>query len=644
LGDTVLKKATDDLLAEMKADGTYEDMIKRWFPDKGSPAPMPDIPLTGANGILRFGTAAVTEPMAFVDADRRVVGFDIEFARRVARRLGRQLEITDMEFGGMLPALISGKVDMIGAGLSITEERAKKILYSDSYYPSGIAVLVRSGERPTPGKKTAKLRGVEDIQDKRIGVLVGSVYDRYATEKYPNATILHYQTVSDQLIALDSGKIDVLYYGQVSLPEVLKAHPSLGVVARDLFFLPIGAGFNRDNDALREQFNAFLKEIKANGLHADMVDRWMNKGIMEMPVIENDDPSGVLRAGVMNDAGMPFALMKDGKLIGFDIELSMRFAAHTRRLYQPAPLQFGSLIASISTNKIDIITASMMITDERKKMIDFSDPYFESGVSLIARKAVVATKRDPAADADSEARAVPVPFLKRVADSYRSNMLLEKRYLLILDGLKLTILISLLAALFGTILAGGVCYLRMSSNRFLSGAAAAYIWVLRGTPVLVLLMIIYYVVFASVNINPGIVAVFAFGLNFGAYVSEMFRTSIQSVDKGQYEAGIAGGFTKVQTFVHIVAPQALRHLLPVYKGEFISLVKMTSIVGYIAVQDLAKASDIIRSRTFDAFFPLIMAAAIYLVIAWGLTKALGAIEISVDPKRRPIKPVEQDTR
>jgi polar amino acid transport system substrate-binding protein len=121
----------------------------------------------------------------------------------------------------------------------------------------------------------------------------------------------------------------------------------------------------------------------------------------------------------------------------------------------------------------------------------------------------------------------------------------------------------------------------------------------------------------------------------------MFRTSIQSVDKGQWEAGIAGGFTKAQTFVYIVSPQALRHLLPVYKGEFISLMKMTSVVGYIAVQDLTKVSDIIRSRTFDAFFPLIMAAVIYLLLAWLLTWGLGAVEVSVDPKRRTIKPLPE---
>ncbi|MBW1817153.1 MAG: ABC transporter permease subunit [Deltaproteobacteria bacterium] len=632
-----LKTAIDETLAALKSNGAYDDMMKRWFPVKGAPAPMPGIDLSGGNGILRFGTAAVTEPMSFHDANRNIVGFDVEFAARVALKLGKRIEITDMEFGAMLPALISGKVDMIGAGLSITEERAKKVLFSESYYPSGIAAVVK-GNAPAPASLAGrKMKTVDDINDKTIGVLLGSVHDTYATRTYPKAKILHYQSLSDLLIALDSGKIDVAYYDQASVPEMLKVNPDLGILARDVFSVPISAGFNRDNDTLRQQFNAFLKEIRSNGVYQDMVTRWMEKGIMDMPVIESTKTNGVLRAGVVNDLGMPFGLVRDGRLIGFDIELSSRFAAYTGREYVPVPLQFGSLIASISTNKIDIITASMFITEERSKMIDFADPYFESGVSLIARKDAM----DPSVAGAAGGPASRKPFLKRVSDSFYSNIILEKRYQLILDGLLVTIIISIFAAGLGTMLGGLICFMNMSSRKILSVTARLYISLLRGTPMLVLLMIIYYIVFASVNINPVLVSILAFGLNFGAYVSEMFRTSIQSIDKGQKEAGIACGFTKIQTFIHIIAPQALRHLLPVYKGEFISLVKMTSIVGYVAVQDLTKASDIIRSRTFDAFFPLIMAAVIYLMIAWLLTRALGYIEISVAPKRkRMIKELE----
>jgi polar amino acid transport system substrate-binding protein len=209
----------------------------------------------------------------------------------------------------------------------------------------------------------------------------------------------------------------------------------------------------------------------------------------------------------------------------------------------------------------------------------------------------------------------------------------ENRYLLIVDGLKVTIIISLLSVIFGTLLGALVCLMRMVKNRVLRNIARVYISILRGTPVLVLLMLIFYVVFASVDIDPVIVAVIAFGMNFAAYVSEMFRTSIESIDKGQREAGIACGFTPLQTFSYIIMPQAVRQVLPVYKGEFISLVKMTSVVGYIAVQDLTKASDIIRSRTFDAFFPLVMVAVLYFIVSWLLALVLDYIELKTDPKK-----------
>ena len=133
------------------------------------------------------------------------------------------------------------------------------------------------------------------------------------------------------------------------------------------------------------------------------------------------------------------------------------------------------------------------------------------------------------------------------------------------------------------------------------------------------------VIFAGTSVNPVTVAVITFGMNFAAYVSEMFRSAIESVDKGQTEAGVALGFTPFKTFIYIVLPQAFKQVLPVFKGETISLVKTTSIVGFIAVQDLTKVGDIIRSRTFDAFFPLIMVAILYFVLSWIFATALDFI-------------------
>jgi polar amino acid transport system substrate-binding protein len=629
--DTALKTTIDEVLHELKADGTYQKMMDRWFPQKGAPAPMPDIETAADNGVFRFGTAAVTEPMSFYDKDRHIVGFDIEFATYVARKLHKKIEISDMEFGAMLPALIAGKVDMIGAGLSITEERAKQVLFSESYYPSGIAVIVRSTPAPVAPPGKAVLKGIEDIRTKRIGVLLGSVHDGYASKRFPQATILRYQTVADLLLGLKTGKTDAIFIDRAALDEIFKKDPEIGMLADSVFPGPLAAGFNKQDPSLRNRFNEFLRQLKENGVLNDMEKRWMVQGASDMEPIPEAEGNGELKVGIVGDIGLPFTILANGRPVGFDVELGQRFAASLGKKYVPVDMQFGSIIAALASRKIDMSTCSMMITDERKKQIDFSDPYHETWTSVAALKKNLASAGGGAAVATGKT------FFQKLADSFYGNIILESRYKLILNGLKVTIIISIFAALLGTLIGGLICYMRMSRNRFLSALASVLISLVRGTPVLVLLMIIFYIVFASVNINPVLVAIIAFGINFGAYVSEMFRTSIEGVDKGQREAGVANGFTGVQTFLHIIMPQALRQVLPVYKGEFISLVKMTSIVGYIAVQDLTKASDIIRSRTFDAFFPLLMAALIYLILAWLLTWGLGRIEISVDPKRRRIK-------
>lgn len=182
-----------------------------------------------------------------------------------------------------------------------------------------------------------------------------------------------------------------------------------------------------------------------------------------------------------------------------------------------------------------------------------------------------------------------------------------------------------------------ICAMRRSKSKVARGVAVTYIRIIQGIPVLVFLMILFYVIFAKVNINSILVAILAFAINFSAYVSEMIRTGIEAVDKGQIEAARALGFSKAQVFFKVTFPQAAKHFLPVYKGEFISLVKMTSIVGYIAIEDLTKMSDIIRSRTHEAVFPLIVVAIIYFLLTYLLALILKAIEISVDPKKRKQK-------
>lgn len=147
LENTALKADIDAVIAELKQSGEYVAMQERWLPKSGAPAPMPALPLSGDNGVLRLGTAAVTEPFSFVDGTQQVVGLDIELARRIAQKQGKTLEVVNMDFGAMIPALIAGKVDMIAACITITEERAQKILFSESYYTGGIAALIRQPKK-----------------------------------------------------------------------------------------------------------------------------------------------------------------------------------------------------------------------------------------------------------------------------------------------------------------------------------------------------------------------------------------------------------------------------------------------------------------------------------------------------------------
>ena len=203
-----------------------------------------------------------------------------------------------------------------------------------------------------------------------------------------------------------------------------------------------------------------------------------------------------------------------------------------------------------------------------------------------------------------------------IANSFTDNLIAEQRYRMILDGLQVTLLITFCAAVLGTLLGGVVCWARMSRKPWLRQTAKIYIDLMRGTPVLVLLMLMYYVFMAPLGTTGITVAVVTFAMNASAYIGEMLRSSIESIDRGQREAGLALGHTPRQTFFRIVLPQVVKAVQPVYQGEIISLLKGTSIVGYIAVMDMTRASDLIRSRTFDAFFPLLVTAAIYFLVAW----------------------------
>lgn len=220
------------------------------------------------------------------------------------------------------------------------------------------------------------------------------------------------------------------------------------------------------------------------------------------------------------------------------------------------------------------------------------------------------------------------------------NYIKDDRWMYMWDGLKITLEVTLFATLLGIVLGFLVAIIRSTHDRtgklkIMNVLCQIYLTVIRGTPAVVQLLIMYFVIFGSVKgISKVLVAVLAFGINSGAYVAEICRAGIMSIDIGQMEAGRSIGFSYGQTMWYIVLPQAFKNVLPALGNEFIVLLKETSISGYIALQDLTKGGDIIRSRTYDAFMPLIGVAIVYLVLVLGFTKLVSMLERRLNQSER----------
>ena len=213
----------------------------------------------------------------------------------------------------------------------------------------------------------------------------------------------------------------------------------------------------------------------------------------------------------------------------------------------------------------------------------------------------------------------------------KKEFIVDNRWKYIVDGLKITLIVTIFAVLIGVLLGFLIAIVRTTHDKtgklkILNAICKVYLTVIRGTPVVVQLMIIYFIIFGSVDISKVLVAIIAFGINSGAYVAEIFRSGIMSIDNGQFEAGRSLGFNYAQTMMYIIMPQAFKNVLPTLCNEFISLLKETSVSGYIALQDLTKGGDIIRSRTYDAFMPLIAVALIYLAMVMIFTKLVSLLE------------------
>lgn len=479
------------------------------------------------------------------------------------------------------------------------------------------------------GKESARSeKTLADFEHATLGILSGSSYDPLAKKRFPEAERKYYSLVPDMILAVEQGKIDGYILETTYVTAAIWDGAKIEAVKEPLDRTRAGYIFQKNsaNAQARDRLNEFIRSETENGQLARLQEKWL--GSKEPDELFDSSSltgeNGTLKVAVSPDL-KPLCYLKDGEIVGYEIEVLQQFAKECGYQLEFIPMTFDAILPGVVAGKYDIGTGGMTITEERAQSVDFTESYISVDVVM-----VVKAEEDPSASVD---------FWAEFKEDFHKTFIREDRWKLIVEGIFITMLISLCAAIAGSLFGFGLYMLSRSDSKVVQvatkGFAKGYSRIVAGTPVVVILMILFYVVFGNFQDMSGIlVAIIGFTLTFGAFVYDHMTVSVESVNHGQTEAAYALGYTKNQTFFHIIFPQAMSIFLPSYCGQAVELIKATAVVGYIAVNDLTKMGDIIRSNTYEAFFPLIATALIYFLLTWMLSLLLNLLKIRFEPKRR----------
>lgn len=477
----------------------------------------------------------------------------------------------------------------------------------------------------------------EDYNGKPIGIMSGTNLEAESFHYFPDSEYLYFEGYPNLNTALENHLIDAYLGDEPALKSIHAQQPQISYIKERLTNNRYSFAFRKDDpeeEALRDQFNDFLAQLKADGTYDEIDSLWFGtdeaKKVVDMSDLTGEN--GTLHV-ITTPTDEPFSYIKDGNLVGYDIDVTVRFCRACGYAVEFVQGDYNARIPALTSGRVEF-TTTMNVTPEREETVLFSDPVSEGGI-------VVAVRSEDLADAEEAASTVREPFFTRIVHSFEKNFIRENRWKQILQGVGTTCLITGCAILLGTILALLICLLRRTGSRIGNLLCDLFVKLMQGTPSVVLLMILFYVVFIKTGLSAVTVAIIGFAMNFGAYASEIMRSGIDSIDPGQREAALALGYSETQAFRRFILPQAAMYFLPVYRGEAVSLLKSTSVVGYITILDLTKMSDIIRARTYEAFFPLIATALIYFLLAWIISLIVRWVLWRIDPKRsRKAKEVE----
>ena len=473
---------------------------------------------------------------------------------------------------------------------------------------------------------TQEYTSIKDFENKRIAAVTGLIQGPLAEEMIPSATVTYYNTHADMLTAMRQGKEDAMVDPDIIIRYMMIENEDLTYLDED----PLAEAFDTgaifpktaEGDALRGEFNAFLKQIKSDGTFDELNEIWYGNDESKKNVKEPSeipDKRGTLR--MATDRSLPPAVyVRNNLTAGLDYDIVVRFCEANGYGLEVVDMSFGGIVDAIASSNCDFAMGGIAMTEERKANVNFSDPVY-------SWKSVIGYLK-PQSEESSKS------FIGSISDSFNKTFVKEDRWKMFLSGIATTLIITILSILFGTVLGFLVFMLCRKGNPIALLFTRFFVWLIQGMPVVVLLMILYYIVFAQAGFTGASVSIVGFTLVFAAAVYNMLKAGVGAVDGGQMEAAYALGYTDRAAFFRVILPQAMPHFMPAYKRQITALIKATAVVGYVGVQDLTKAGDLVRSLTYESFFPLISVAVIYFILAAILTHFVNRIELRTDPRQR----------
>ena len=378
-------------------------------------------------------------------------------------------------------------------------------------------------------------------------------------------------------------------------------------------------------EVLKTQIDDFVNRLQEDGTLVELQKKWFDGkdletiDIMDYSQLKADN--GTLTVALFQC--QPFSFLKENGYGGYDVEILALFCQEQGMALEIVDANVDGVLPLVQSEKCQIGAGGFTVTEERKESVLFSNPTYTGGTALMVIK-----------DAGTGGATEGGGFIDNIKESFNKTFIREDRWKLFVFGIGTTLLITVMSVILGTILGFAAFMACRNGNPFANGITKFSVWLIQGTPVVVLLMIFYYIVFSKLSIPGTAVSIIVFTLLFGAAVYSMLKVGIGAIDPGQMEAAYALGYSDRKAFFRVVLPQAWPHIMRNFKGQIVSLIKATAIVGYVAVQDLTKMGDIVRSRTYEAFFPLISVAIIYFALAGILTFVVNKIEFRIDPRHR----------